>query len=260
MKVLTFIVAILIISNIAFGQDVTETEAIQAIVQAEKDIQEMVDAGFGIVFVNDTLLEARKALNASNYSLVVEKTRMVSERKVQAYNISDSLRALELGIVELEKLDLNTSNVRELLDKSITAFKEERYEETEELIAEAYSELSNIRAEATIVQVRIRATRENIISFVQDNWLYLFIGIAFASAIGYIIYNRIEIIKIRNKIKDLEIEQEVLKNLIKKAQLEHFQKRTLSRESYEIKIKKYRERMLEIKELLPVLKARVGKK
>jgi len=257
---LIFTVTILLMVSLAISQNATSTEAVQAIAQAEKDMKEMQDAGFGIVFINDTLLEARNALNKTDYELVIEKTRLISERKLQAYNISDSLRALELGIKELEALNLNISKVRELLNKSMTTFQEERYEEAEELIEEAYAELNSKRAEATIVQVRIRAVRENIISFVRENWLHLIIGIASSSAIGYIIYNRIMIIRTKNQIKDLGIEQEVLKNLMKRAQSDYFQKRTLTRGSYEIKIKKYKERMLETKELLPVLKARVEKK
>lgn len=252
-------VAILLMSTLVSGQNTTEAQANQAIAQAEKDIKEMLDSGFGINFVNDTLLEAKKALNTTKYDLVIEKTQLISERKLQAYNISDSLRALQLGIEEVEALNLNASKVRELFNKSTVTFQEERYEEVEELIKETYAELTNIRAEATIVQVRVKATRENIISFIRDNWSSILIGGAVASAIAYVVFNRIMVMRTKNEINDLGIEKEVLAKLMKKAQSDHFQKRTLTRESYDIKMGKYKERMIEIKELLPVLKSRVKK-
>lgn len=256
---MTFMVAILLMGTLVNGQNTIEAQANQAIAQAEKDMKEMLDHGFGIAFVNDTLLEAKKALNATNYSLVIEKTQLISERKLQAYNISDSLRALQIGVEELEKIGLNASKVKGLLNKSTVTFQEERYEEVEELIKETYAELTDIRAEATIVQVRVKAARENVISFVRDNWSSILIGGGGVFAIVYVVFNRIMVMRTRNEINDLEIEKEVLAKLMKKAQSDHFQKRTLTRESYEIKMNKYKERMIEIKELLPVLRSKVKK-
>lgn len=256
----TFTIAILLIGSPAIGQGVTENQTAYLLSQAEKDINEMSDAGFGVVFVNDALLDAKKAFNATLYSIVTEKTRLISERKIQAYNISDSLTALNLGVEELKEYDLNTSEIRGLLNKSRIAFHQERYEEAEGFIKQGYTKLTNIRAEATLVQVRIRAVRENMISFLRDNQTNIIIGGIVVAVIAYFVLSNIMVIRIKNRLRDMKAEKLVLKNLMKKAQYEHFQKGTLTKESYEIKMGKYRERMREIKELIPVLKSRIGKK
>ncbi len=255
---IVFLIAILLNTSIVNAE--SKLEALQAIDKTEDDIKEMSDAGFGTSFVNDTLTEAKKALNASNYNLVLEKTQLISQRKSQAYNITDSIRALQLGMEDVENLGLNVTKSRELFNKTLVAFQNERYEESESLINQAYIELGNARAEATLVKTMIRATRENIISFVKENWSRMIIGGIALSVVGYIIFNRIMSIRTKNKIKSLEIENEVLTGLMKKAQSDLFQKKKISRETYEIKMKKYKERMLEIKETLPVLKARIEKK
>lgn len=241
------------------GQAAAENQTAYMLLQAAKDISEMSDAGFGVVFVNDALLDAKKAFNATLYSIVTEKTRLISERKIRAYNISDSLSALNFGVKELEVYGLNTSEIRKLLDRGKTAFQQERYEEAEGLVKQGYTELTNIRAEATIVQVRIRAVRENTISFLRDNQTSIIVGGVVVAVIAYFVLSRIRAIRTKNKIEGLKTEKSVLKTLMKKAQYEHFQKGALTKESYEIKMAKYKERMREIKELVPVLKSRIRK-
>lgn len=256
---LTFMVAILLVSSQAIGQDTAKNQAAYMLLQAEKEMSEMSDSGFGVVFVNDALLDAKKAFNATLYSIVVEKTRLISERKIQAYNISDSMSALNFGVEELEEYDLNTSEIRKLLNRSKIAFQQERYEEAEGLIKQGYTELTNIRAEAALVQVRIRAVRDNLISFVSDNQTSIIAGGIFAAAVAYFVLSKIVVIRTKNRLRDMTTEKLVLKNLMKKAQYEHFQKGILTREGYEIKMNKYKERMQEIKELMLVLKSRIGK-
>ncbi|MBI2085680.1 MAG: hypothetical protein HYT71_04165 [Candidatus Aenigmarchaeota archaeon] len=255
---LAILALFLLTAGYANAQNAKENQA--AIMQAEKDINEMYNSGFGVVFVSDALLDAKKAFNATIYSVVFEKTSLISERKLRAYNISDSIGALKFGIEELETYNLNTSRARELLNKSAAAFRNERYDEAENLVKQGYTELTSMRAEATLVQVRIKAVRENIISFLVDNKTNITMGAIVLVAAVYLTLGKISAKRIKNRIKDLETEKIVLKNLMKKAQYEHFQKGTLPKESYGIKMGKYKERMLEIKELVPVLKARLGKK
>ncbi len=255
-----FMAAILLIIGQASGQGTAENRADYMLSQAAKDIIEMSDSGFGIVFVNDALLDARKAFNATLYSTVAEKTSLISERKIQAYNISDSLSALNFGVEELEGYGLNTSEIRSLLNRSKIAFQQERYEEADQLIRQAYTKLTDVRAEATLVQVRIRVLRENLISFVGDNQTNITVGGFAVAVIAYVISSRIMAARTKTRIRGLKAEKSVLKSLMKKAQYEHFQAGTLGKESYEIKMNKYEERAREIKELVSVLKSRIGKK
>ncbi len=241
-------------------QNVTRTQAEDSVANAEKDMGEMMKSGFGTAFVNDTLLEAKLALGKSDYASAFKNAELVSQRKSQAYNISDSLRALELGMDELESAGLNSTGAREIFNKSVGAFASERYEETEKLISQAYAELADVRAEATLVNIMINSAKENVVSFIKENVSNILVSVVVLFMAGYACFEKLNGARIKNKIRDLEIEKTVLKDLMKKAQSDHFEKRTMTRETYEIRMRKYKERIAEIRETLPVLKARAGSK
>lgn len=63
----------------------------------------------------------------------------------------------------------------------------------------------------------------------------------------------------KNKIKKMKAEQKVLLSLMKKAQTERFKQNKISELVYNIRMKKYREKLDHIKEELPVLETRVRK-
>ncbi|MEK6854237.1 MAG: hypothetical protein AABX60_02800, partial [Nanoarchaeota archaeon] len=128
---------------------ITKEQAFAALLQAEHDMQEMLEAGLGVSLVNDTLLEARKAFEGENYAellrqadgitdtrkkefarqlllkaqtaiaggqkaevnytLVIEKAGAIAERKARGFLIKDSLRVAELGIAEANRSGLSIS-------------------------------------------------------------------------------------------------------------------------------------------------------
>jgi len=57
----------------------------------------------------------------------------------------------------------------------------------------------------------------------------------------------------------MKTEEQVLTNLMKKAQTERFKENKISEFVYNIRMKKYQERLQEIKEELPVLEERLRK-
>ena len=57
----------------------------------------------------------------------------------------------------------------------------------------------------------------------------------------------------------MKIEEQVLANLMKKAQVERFKENKISGLVYNIRMKKYEEKLNDIKQELPVLEARVKK-
>jgi len=54
-------------------ENVSQQQAITALLQSEQDMQEMIDAGFSVLFINDTLLEAKKYLEGANYTAFINE-------------------------------------------------------------------------------------------------------------------------------------------------------------------------------------------
>lgn len=259
-KLIVILIIILSIPLVLAVENQSASDASNAILQAELDIQELVEAGFNVVYFNDTLIAAKEAFKAKDYALVLLKTKEIADRKIRAYNISDSLRALELRILEVKSKKLNTSEAENIYNKAIQAFKNETYDNAENFIFQANKKLSDVEAEATTLAAMVNAARENIFTYIKENWQSIMIIIIIGLIASFISYNKIMIIRTKHKIKDLRLEKKVLINLMKKAQIDHYQKGIIPAETYRIKMAKYRERMIEIKEMMPVLKARLGKK
>ncbi|MEK6857114.1 MAG: hypothetical protein AABX39_00840 [Nanoarchaeota archaeon] len=90
-------------------------------------------------------------------------------------------------------------------------------------------------------------------SFVNRHKLGVSISAILLIIIAWVSYNETIIIVLKRKIEDYKTEQEVLKELIKKAQKDYYQDGSITKSIYEIKTGKYEEKQLKIKEQLPVL-------
>ncbi len=246
---------LLLAAGLASAQQNAE-QARGSLANAENDIEDMLKSGFGTAFANDTLIEAGNAFNKSDYALVLKKVELISQRKSQAYNISDSMRAAWLGIEELDYAKLNSTEARGFLNESAYAFNNERYEESEMLISRAYGEIANAKAEAALVSVMLKSAGDNLISSIKTNATAILLVLAAMIPVAYFASNKAAMIRAKNAAREMEIEMKVLIGLMKQTQSDHFEKGTMTRDTYEIRMKKFKERIIEIKRMLPVLRAR----
>lgn len=307
--------------NLSF-ENITQELALNAILQAEKDMLEMQEAGFGIVWVNDTLIEAKKYFEGENYTallkqieaikdtekkekakallikaqerigipvdykLVLEGTKAINERKTKTYEIRDLIRASELGIKEFEreaqeKLEtqrksfvgmafglgtkdseeegLNATPLYEILSNAETEYKEERFEEAINLLTEIEPKIDEIKSENTLVKTIYRAGKETTINFIKEHYIAIIITLVIIIIIFLLSYNRIMVIILNRRIKDMDVEKDVLTELMKKAQKDRYSKGLIPKQTYEIKMAKYKERMQEIKQQMPVVQTRLDK-
>ncbi|MFQ5975868.1 MAG: hypothetical protein ACE5J5_06110 [Candidatus Hydrothermarchaeales archaeon] len=253
----------LVLGAAGIRAEVTENDALDAIAQMELDMREISERGSGVFYVHDRLIEARNALQVGgedNYELVLAKAKEVSDRKDRAFRISDSLRALKLRIKDLGERGLETAKAEENYIKASEAFEKENYDEAEELVFQANKFLTDIEAEQTVLRARYNAARDNTTTYIKEHWKGIFIALVLLLIIGSISYDKLDLIKTGQRLEDTELENKVLKDEMKKAQVDYFNKGLMSRESYEIKMAKYREMLIKNEEIIPVLKARLEKK
>ena len=127
------------------GTEITQEMALNALLQAESDMEELQEAGFNVAFVNDTIIEAKRyfkgedytALLAEvekiednkkrgdarnllfaaqeaagvevNYARVVDLSNLVTERKRKTYGLNDEIRAAELRIEDFKLQGIKTA-------------------------------------------------------------------------------------------------------------------------------------------------------
>jgi hypothetical protein len=269
--IICFCIFLLLFSTICgleTEKEITKEQASSAITKAGLDMQEMKDAGFSTVYINDTLTIAKqtfekignaKKMNISGftYNEVSKYTDEISVRKEKAYNLSDEIRALELKINDYENIGVNIDKTSVLLEQAKTAFKEERYEDAEQALIDTELQFESDRAEITLTSVVTRAGK----NFIQKYWVYLIITIIVLLSVAYITWKKIKKTKAKNKLKIARMEQDAITDLIKDVQRQRFENGTISDTTYRIKMKFLKEKLTELKHTIPVLESIIkGKK
>ena len=171
--------------------DISKELAQNAILQAERDMQEMIEAGFGANWVSDTLIEARRHFEGEDYTalladidqirdeesrekarqllieaqrkigvpidygLVLENTKSIHDRKIEAYEIKDLISIAEKTVNEFEKRDINATLAVEKLANAKTEFNEERFDTARIMLNEIEPLIEDIESENTLIKTNV---------------------------------------------------------------------------------------------------------
>jgi hypothetical protein len=282
---LALILVLLISINIALAENTTRPDAVNALDDSEIILQDMEGNGFSIIYMVDKLMEAKNvfeqveyaeilrsgdstskqkreaelALRLINwvdlhYSDVLVHTNEMGLRKWQAYEIYDQLTALELNIGANKKLDV--MGAKNLLEQAEEAFYEDRYDDSLTLIEQSKIELESQKKQSAA----FFSMQKNAKNSIQRYWIPILLSILILAAISFFSSKQVRKGLLKRKIKRMKIEKEVLTGLLKDTQIERFKKNKISGLVYNIRVEKYKTRLNEIKEELPVLENKIKKK
>ena len=115
--------------------------------------------------------------------------------------------------------------------------------------------MEEISTEASITS----SLKKNVANFIGRNWFYVLIFLILISIGAYFGYKKFRVRLLRNKVAEYLAKQSSLIFLIKKTQKERFKEGKISGLIYNIRMKKYKEKMAQIKRELPVINARLNK-
>jgi hypothetical protein len=225
--------------------------------RAKADIKEMEELGIGTSFVKDELADAENAILKKDYQTVLEKTESISSRKQQALEILDSVRAMEIRIDDVSQIG-DISRARAKFEEGKRAFNRENYAEAEDALFESERYLREVEGEYSVLMARASAARDNIFSYLEKSWRMLVLSLLLVFAIIGISYPWVSRARERSMLKNMKLERKVLGELIKKVQKEYFTGMKGSRRIYDIKIKKYRDKMFELDEMIAAYKSKAG--
>jgi hypothetical protein len=264
------------------------------------------------IFINDTLLTARKVFEQAQYAEILrgevsasldekaearealrlldwEKisydnviiyTNLIKEKRDKTFLIYDSLINAKIiltsednlnsgitGLVSLteginestgEKLFLLTSasdvdeETKILFEEVSTAFYEER-EDAEDLLIEFRDYLEAKKLKSTTEN----ALKSNIGNFIQKYWYFILLSLIILGIAIYVISKKVIYRKLKMNLEKMNLERKSITMLIKEAQNERFKENKISKLVYETKMKKYNERLTEIKSKLPILESKL---
>lgn len=274
------------VTNTSAGTEliVTRDQALKSINESQNIIREFDIYGFSIVYINDSLTEAlrlfkqaeyadilknpnsttiqqneaRKVLSLVNiktisYASVLKYTEDIKSRKEQAFQIYDTISIDEISLKKYEKRGIDMSESRALFNQAKSAFAKDQYPEALDLLKKTRESIDARGSEASI----LGSLKANTLNFIQRNWYYILAVIVVLYILIKIFYKKLELRLLKNKIKKMKTEQQALGDLMKKTQTERYKENKISGLTYNIRIKKYEEKLNQIKEELPVLESRL---
>lgn len=259
-KVLVGSLIVLLVLPLASAQF---QEANSSIQQAQKDIQEMEEAGLPTKRVNDLFVEANSTyhtqlfLNQSgkepDLSEVISTTNKINSLKKSAFKIKDELDTLEERINELEKSNINLSKVKSTFRQAEKEFEDERYELAGNKIEKTYEQISTAQAATTKIKAFYEATGKTLYNFVKNNYKKIVVAVVVIIIVSFVFYRKLKIRLLEKKKKELKHRKKVLQDLIKKSQYNYFDKGRISESTYKTRTSKYGEMIRDINRQLPLI-------
>lgn len=245
----------------AFADDVNQTEAaLNAIAGAERIVAEISAAGMGTSYFDDKLIDAKDAFRQEKYDYVLAIVDDISDRRERALKINDSMMLLEIRAAELKQKGIDTSKPIELLSLARSVFKKEAFEDAESLLSRTERELDETEAQSSTVTVILSSARDNLLTFVKENWLFLSISAFVIALFGAVLYMRFDLIRVSRMLEDAELQKSILEDLLKKTDSAYFEKRSIGKEEYDLLVKNYQDELSEVKGTIPVFKNKLKRK
>jgi hypothetical protein len=228
---------------------------------AKNNIQEMADKKLTTSRVDDLYNEALLAIELSNLNRANDIAQEIMGLKEKAFAILNKINEAEKIIEDVESQGLDTSEAENLLDQGINKFNINDYEEANTLLQDSIKKAERIKASSLMFGVINKSQLKfNMIIFLKAYWWLISIILLILIIFGSTLYDVLYIRMLNNKISSLKKEQQTILNMIKQYQEDYFKKKKLSKESYDVAIDKYQERMLKIKETIPVLESKLKNK
>lgn len=257
--------------NWEYLPDEKSNESIQSknfILAGEKCIGEMQDRGINLSRVNESLQQAiqfyiaeitleRKGVK-TDYNLANDPAKEVCRIKGTAFQAQDELTLF------LEKWNsvqerFNISSIKKDYDKIISSFNEERFEETITLIDQGYNTITEFESSQTSINLFYETTTRTIKDFFVNNWEILSISTVVSVILLLLFWKTIRRKAIEKKLEDLSLRKYSIEKLLKKAQGDYFNKKTMSETEYRVKVKTFGEMMMEINKKIPEMHEELAK-
>ena len=264
---LILLFGIIFLSAIASAEEnlTLQEQAKVCLGDSEKIMGELIEAGFNVNRVNDTLAVASELYNGQlsklrvkdyDFSFVLIYCKEIKDTKEAAYIARDEFSAL-LRFYN-GTFEENISVIDEMIDEIKNEIESERYEKVPPLIEQTYEKISEVQAEQTALRAFYEGTTKGLKRFFERNWIVVLISVGIAFIL-FLVYRKIVFVWIiERKIQGLELRKEKILDIIKGAQREYFQDGKMSEGIFNIKTKKLAELIRDIDRQIPMLKERLA--
>ncbi|MBS3144832.1 hypothetical protein J4208_04570 [Candidatus Woesearchaeota archaeon] len=225
---------------VAYFEDILEWDEIQNdtdYIKFIKNIKRNVERKPGDEYVGIDFVSIKGIISQINYTTI------------QIYRINATFENVYKKLGFYNERGVNTSESTNAYNDALKSFSEERYDEAETLLSKADSSLELGLARLAVTGVLAKEST----GFIRKHKFSLSFLIICSIVFGPVLFRRMRLLRVTRKIEDLELENKVLIDLIKKSQDDRFSTGSIDDPTYHIKLDKYMEKISAIKRTLPVL-------
>ncbi|MCK4997373.1 hypothetical protein KAS08_03635 [Candidatus Pacearchaeota archaeon] len=274
-------------------REVNYGEALGGLMKAEGLVSEMEAEGFSSFFVKDTLLEAKryfigmtpsdltelfkleidgpKGVYLEDLIVIGEETPsyerktqdyfqsaklayVIVQRRDQAYRILDEISLFEEKEAQYKKDGVITDDARVIFEEAKVAFEGERYDDAELILGDANLELTQAAAESQRIKSAIKATQGFLVRY----WWQILLVLLFLGGISVPITKKVNRYLKEKKLSNFRIELVSTRELLKQAQENCFNAKTITTATYRLREKRYKENMVKIQNEIKILEKVLG--
>jgi tetratricopeptide (TPR) repeat protein len=231
------------------------------LIKVKDDILEMLDNNLTTSRVDDLFKEALLAIELGNFDRANSIIQEIEDLKENAFIILNQINEVKQIIKDVELQGLDVTEAENLLSQGIDKFIINDYEEAEELLQKSIKKIEQIKTSSLLFGLINKSELKfSIITFLKAYWWAILIIILVLIIFGKITYDILYIKILNHRISNLKNEQEAIINLIKKYQEDYFKRKIISKTSYNAAVDKYQERLLKIKEKIPIIEYKLKNK
>ena len=174
-----------------------------------------------------------------DFSYILTNCEKFFEIENQAYLSRDMIKGLEEFYSDLSNEIREKEEIEKLFSEIYSEYENERYEKIEELVDEAYNLIIETKSSETALNIFYESTTKSIKNFFINNYKEIVFTFLILLILFLIFKNLIKRFFLNLKLDRLELRKEVLIKLIKEAQSNYFDKGNLSKDVYEIRLRKF---------------------
>jgi len=227
---------------------ISKEEAEKALEQARKDVQEMADAGFPTSNIQGILREAERAFNKVEYEEVKKIAQEIAGIRKNAFEADSIIKEVKEGIENAKSRWLDVSNTERTIELAIRAFEREDFR----------TSLQRAK-DAQLILILETKGKVNILWFLKTYWWAILLGAALLALISLLLYSRLLIFIINQRIIYLNKEEESITSLKEEAQTKYFKEKSISSSQYSRIMARYDDRLTKIRRTRATLRnKRVG--
>jgi len=218
--------------------EVSKEEAVINLGQAEKDLNDMLEAGFPVTKVNELLDKARVALKNKDYKTIKDIGEQIKEIRKNVFAANSLIKEVKAKIRLSEERGINVDEAKKLLNLAIAAFEREGFETA-----------AKRAKDAQLTHLLLSKGRFNILWLLKNYWHLVLMSIIILSVSCIIVNKRLALTRIERKLEDLSNEEVTIDGLMKELQEKTFRKKEVSTTEYHKQMYNYEKRLSDIKKL-----------